>query len=429
MRSFDVSNVTKHTLQNGMTVLLKEVHGAPIITWIVLYRVGSRNERTGQTGISHWVEHMMFKGTKKFPAGELDKSIDKLGGQWNAFTSQDYTGYYETLPADKIDLALELEADRMVNATFDADEVESERTVIISERGMYENQPTFWLGEEVQAAAFRVHGYHHEIIGDLADLQTMTRDDLYGHYRSHYLPNNAIGVAVGSFDSEEMLAKIREYYEPIPAGADPQLFSRPEPGQQGERRVQVVRPSNTAFVEIVYHAPPAMHRDWFALEVLDAILTGPGGGIGNKTTRMYKALVESELAVQIYGGLRESIDPFVYTGVMVVRDGQTPEACEEAYNTVIDDVLENGVTEAELAKAKKQLRAAFAYGTERVTNQAFAYARAENFDSYKWVDSYPERVEAVSLGDVHDAARRYLRRSNRVVGYLVPQQIEAMEEA
>ncbi|MEO1440872.1 MAG: pitrilysin family protein, partial [Chloroflexota bacterium] len=334
-----------------------------------------------------------------------------------------------TLPADKIELALDAEADRMINANFDPKEVESERTVIISERGMYENYPSFWLSEEVRAAAFRVHGYHHEIIGDLADLQTMTREDLYTHYKTHYVPNNAVGVAVGSFDSEDMLKKIREHFEPIPAGPDPVLFSRPEPPQQGERRIQVVRPSNTAFVEIAYHAPPSTHRDWYALRVLDAVLSGPGGGIGNRTTRLYKALVEAELAMDAGGSIRESIDPYLYDFTIVVRDGQTPEACEQAFDAVIDDVLENGITEDELAKAKKQIRAAFAYSTERVTSQAFAYARAENFDSYKWVDEFPEKIEAVTRGDVHDAVRRYLRPSNRTVGYLVPQSADMEEMA
>ncbi|MEO0563303.1 MAG: pitrilysin family protein [Chloroflexota bacterium] len=420
-----MSEVTKHTLANGMTVLLKEVHSAPIITWVVTYRIGSRNERTGLTGISHWVEHMMFKGTKRFPGGQLDKQIDKLGGAWNAMTSSDYTSYYETLPAQEIELALDLEADRMINATFDPEEVESERHVIISERSMYENQPTFWLQEEVSAAAFRVHGYHHEIIGDLADLKTMTRDDLMNHYQQYYMPNNAIGVAVGAFDTEEMLAKIREYYEPIPVGSHPEVFSREEPPQQGERRVQIIRPSNTAFVMFAYHAPPASKTDeWFALKVLDAVLTGPGGGIGNKTTRLYKAMVEGEHAVGISGGLQPSIDPYLYSVIGVVRDGATPEANEAAFDAVIDEVFANGVTEDELARAKKQLRASFAYSTERVTRQAFSYARAENFDSFKWVDSYMANVEAVTLGDIHDVARRYLRRTNRTVGYLIPQQDE-----
>ncbi|MGV2436650.1 MAG UNVERIFIED_CONTAM: insulinase family protein [Anaerolineae bacterium] len=408
-----------------MTVLLKEVHSSPIITWIVMYRIGSRNERTGQTGISHWVEHMMFKGTDRFPAGELDKAIDRMGGQWNAFTNTDYTGYYETLPADKIDLALELEADRMINAHFELEEVESERTVIISERGMYENRPTFWLQEEVSAAAFRVHGYHHEIIGDLADLQTMTREDLFQHYRTHYVPNNAIAVAVGAFNTDEMLEKIRHHYEAIPAGATPNLFVRPEPPQQGERRVTVIRPSNTSFLQIAYHVPPASHQDWFALNMLSSILSGVGGVVGNSTTRLYKALVEPELAVEIYGGVGTSIDPGLLEFSMVVRDGQTPSACEAAFDAVMDDVLQNNVTEEELLKVKKQARASFAYRTETVTSQAFSYARAENFDSYKWVDQYTERIEAVTLGDLHDVACCYLTRHNRRGGAFDPTRNEA----
>src|SRR6185295_768983 len=204
-----------------MVVLLKESHSAPVTSWWVLYRIGSRNERTGQTGVSHWVEHMMFKGTDTFPGGDLDRMIDREGGSWNAQTSMDYTAYYETMPSDRIDLALRLEADRMANAKFDIEEVESERTVIISERQGSENSPMFWLSEEMSAAAFRVHGYHHEIIGDMVDLETMTRDDLYNHYKRHYMPNNAIAVAVGDFDTDEMLARIKELYGSIPMGEQP----------------------------------------------------------------------------------------------------------------------------------------------------------------------------------------------------------------
>lgn len=422
-----MTEIKEYTLKNGMKILLKEVHSAPIITWIVMYRIGSRNERTGQTGISHWVEHMMFKGTEQFPPGELDKAIDKLGGSWNAFTSNDYTGYYETLPADKIELGLRLEADRMVNTIFDEEEVESERTVIISERNMYENQPTFWLGEEVSAAAFRVHGYHHEIIGDLADLQTMTRDDLYNHYRSYYMPNNAVGVAVGAFNSEEMLAQIERFYAEIPMGTQPAEFTRAEPPQMGERRVEVLRPSNTAFVEIGYRAPAVLNpdgtpsRDWAALKVLDAILSGSGGGIGNKTTRMYKALVETELAVEVYGSLQSTIDPYLYGTTIIVRDGKSPQDCEHAFNAVIDALHANGVTAAELARAKKQIRAAFAYSTERVTSQAFAYARAHNFGNAAWVEQYPALIESVTLEDIQRVTQTYLNRKSRTVGYLIPE--------
>ena len=187
------NKITQVILKNGLKVMLKEIHTTPIISSWVWYRVGSKDETTGRTGISHWVEHMQFKGTKKFPASILDKAISREGGSWNAFTFLDWTTYLETMPADKIDLALRLEADRMKNSLFNEDEVASERTVIISEREGHENEPLFRLGEAMQQTAFRVHPYHHEVIGDMADLHTITRDDLYKHYRTYYLPNNAVG--------------------------------------------------------------------------------------------------------------------------------------------------------------------------------------------------------------------------------------------
>jgi zinc protease len=416
--------VTRHRLSNGLTVLLKEVHSAPIISWWVLYRVGSRNEPTGHTGISHWVEHMMFKGTEKFPPGTLDRTIDRLGGMWNAQTFIDYTAYYETLPAEHIDLALALEADRMVNAQFDPEEVESERTVIISERQGLENSPTFWLAEELTAAAFRVHGYHHEIIGDIPDLETMTRDDLYNHYRQYYVPNNAIAVAVGDFDTADFLARIEALYGTIPAGELPKPFVRPEPPQQGERRVVVERPGRTAFIEVAYHVPAATHEDWFPLEVLNSILCGPdgfgGGGIDNKTSRLYKALVETELAASVDGSMTPTIDPFLYSVSMTVRDGQRLEDVEAAFHVEIERMRRGEVSEAELVRAKKQARALFAYGSERVTNQAFWLAFSANFNSPDWYLDYVSRLEAVTLDDVLRVAAAYLRPQNRVVGWLVP---------
>ncbi len=419
-----MSNVTKHVLSNGMVVLLKEVHSAPIISWWVLYRIGSRNERTGTTGVSHWVEHMMFKGTDEFPPGYLDKAIDRVGGSWNAQTFLDYTAYYETLPANEIDLALRAEADRMVNAKFDPEEVESERTVIISERQGAENSPMFWLGEEIQAAAFRVHGYHHEIIGDMTDLHTMTRDDLYGHYKHHYMPNNAIAVAVGDFDSDEMLARIKELYETIPAGEAPNLFMRPEPEQMGERRLQIERPGTTSFIQVGYHVPGATDPDWFKLELVNSLLCGPdsmgGGSIDNKTSRLYKALVDTELAASVDGGMTQTIDPFLYIINVVVRDGQQPEEVEAALNKEIDRLRNGDVTEAELARVKKQARALFAYSTERVTMQAFWLAFTENVESHEWFDNYVANLEKVTLEDVKEAAAHYLRPQNRTVGYFLP---------
>src|SRR5215208_3587562 len=219
---------TQTTLSNGLKVLLKEIHTAPIISSWLWYRVGSRDEVQGRTGVSHWVEHMQFKGTDQFPANILDKAISREGGSWNAFTYIDWTAYFETMPADKIDLGLRLEADRMSNSRFDANEVTSERTVIISEREGSENEPLFLLGEAVQQTAFRVHPYHHEVIGDMADLHTMTREDLYNHYRKFYVPSNAVMAVAGDFDAKSMLRRIRELLEPIPAGSEPVQLARPE---------------------------------------------------------------------------------------------------------------------------------------------------------------------------------------------------------
>lgn len=419
------NHVTRQIFDNGLTVLLKEVHTAPVISWWVLYRVGSRNEQTGRTGVSHWVEHMLFKGTEKFPAGVLDKAVDREGGVWNAQTSFDYTAFYETMPASRIDLALQAEADRMQNALFKPEEVESERTVIISERQGSENSPTFWLDEETRAVAFRVHPYHHQILGDMADLQTMTRDDLYNHYRTFYNPNNAIAVAVGDFDTPEMLARINELYGSIQPGPNVPPVRRAEPPQQGERRVRVEREGNAVYVYSAYRAPEATHPDWFKMALVDSVLAGasaPGGNsVGNRTSRLYKALVESELATSVGGGIYPSVDPYLFSIFVTVRDGRTPEEVQDALDAEIDRLITGDITQAELDKAKKQAKALFAYGTESVTGQAFWLAFSENFSSYTWYQDYLQHLDAVTLEDVHEAARRYLRRSKRTVGWFIPE--------
>lgn len=415
--------VIRHVFDNGLTVLLKEIHTAPVISWWVLYRVGSRNERTGLTGVSHWVEHMLFKGTAKFPAGNLDRLVERHGGAWNAQTSLDYTAYFETMPAAHIDLALQAEADRMTNARFDPDDVDSERTVIISERQGSENSPTFWLREETQAAAFRVHPYHHQVLGDMIDLHHMTRDDLYGHYRAHYIPNNAIVVAVGDFDTASLLQRIEELYGSIKPGPTPAAFPRIEPPQQGERRIRVERPGNVQVLRMVYRVPEATHPDWIILAVVDSILAGAsapgGGGVGNRTSRLYRALVETELASSVGGGMSPTVDPFLFTIQATVRDGRTLEEVHAALDAEIDRLPES-ITQADVDKAKKQARALFAYGTERVTGQAFWLAFSENITSYTWYENYLDRLNAVTLEDVRAAAARYLQRSRRTVGWLVP---------
>ena len=311
---------TKVTLENGLQVMLKEIHTAPLISQWVWYRVGSRNETSGQTGISHWVEHMQFKGTPTYPPTVLDKAIAREGGNWNAFTFLDWTTYYETMPANRIDLALQLEADRMVNSNFTTEDVESERTVIISEREGSENDPLFLLGEAIQQACFKEHPYHHEIIGDMPDLLGITREQLYTHYRTHYLPNNAILTLAGDFDTNEMLTRIQQLYATIPAGPPPPRPNIHEPLPSAEDRLTLEGPGETTFMQVAYHAPAGNHPDFFALAVLESLLTGPGnlnmfggGGISNKTSRLYRAIVDEDLAVSIHGGFSATHDPFLFT--------------------------------------------------------------------------------------------------------------------
>jgi zinc protease len=313
----------------------------------------------------------------------------------------------------------------MTNALFDPDETESERTVIISERQGSENSPTFWLKEEMRAAAFRVHGYHHMILGDMTDLNTLTRDDLYTHYRQHYTPQNAVIVCVGAFKADEMLQKIEDMFGDVPPGEPAQIFVRDEPPQQGERRVSVQRPGDTAVLSLAYRVPEATHADWFALEVLDSVLTGSSSS-DNKTTRLYRALVKSGVAASISGGLVESIDPYLYTINTTLNDGHTPDEAEQIILDVIQQVQQDGISADELTRARKQARASFAYATESITNQAYWLAQSAMLNDIHWFDTYLDRLAAVTLADVQRVAKTYLVPARRTVGTLLPEATETV---
>jgi zinc protease len=393
--------------------------------------VGSRDEIAGITGISHWVEHLQFKGTNQFEPGVLDKAISRDGGAWNAFTYLDWTTYLETMPAGKIDLALRLEADRMSNSLFKPKEVEAERTVIISERQGEENEPLFLLNEEVQAAAFRVHPYHHEVIGDLCDLQTIDRTDLYQHYRNYYTPNNAVVALAGDFDTRQMLERVRELYEAIPAGPEPPRRIRQEPAQNGERRIWVEGPGETPFLQVAYRAPAANHPDFFAYSILDSLLTGPnnlnmfGGGISNKTSRLYQRLVEQELAVSVSGGLPATIDPYLYSIIVIPHPNRTLDAVQAAIDEEIDSLQAALPSLPELERAVKQAQALFAYGSESITNQAYWLGFSEMFATYDWFTSFLDRLAEVTPADIQRVAQTYLRPQKRVVGVYLPSEADA----
>jgi zinc protease len=422
------NGIVKTTLDNGLTVIVKPMHHAPVAAFWTWYRVGSRNEIPGVTGVSHWVEHMQFKGTEQFPGDNLDRLISREGGQWNAMTFYDWTTYYEVMPASRIDLGLRLEADRMVNSQFAPEEVESERTVILSERSGSENSPSWLLYEEMLGVAFRIHPYRTTVIGERIDLETMTRDDLYNHYRRYYVPNNAVVVLAGDVDPDAYLAKIEALFGSIPAGELPPEVERPEPPQYGERRVTVNREGETAFVSVAYRAYAVTHPDFFTLTVLDSILAGASSlnfmstaHTSNKTSRLYRALVETELAAGVGGGMVATIDPYLYSITATVRNGRTPEEVEDAIHAVIAEVAAGDIHPEEFEKARKQARALFAYDSESVSSQGFWLGFSQTLvGDHAWFDDYLDRLAAVTLDDVKRVAAEVFTPANRVVGWYLP---------
>lgn len=422
--------VVQATLPNGLQVLLRESHDAPIASFWVWYRVGSRNEVPGKTGISHWVEHMQFKGTPSLAKGQIFRDVSRNGGILNALTSHDWTAYFETLPSDRLDLSLAIESDRMVNSLFDPDETESERTVILSERKGSENRPSYLLIEEVFGTAFRAHPYRHMVIGYESDLRSITRDDLYSHYRRYYVPNNAFISAVGDFDAQELLSRIEERFGGIPAGDPVPPVNIQEPEQLGERRVTIYRPAPASHLWIAYHVPAATHPDTAPLMVMDAVLSGAkgmglaGGGAMGRSARLYRALVASGFARAAGSDTGLSLDPYLMLFGATALPGVDPQRIEAVMDEEIERIREELVTEEELARVRKQLTAQYVYSSAGVTNQAFWLGQMEIVDEFSRADTLVDELKAVTAEDIRRVAQTYLRRENRTVGWLHPEESE-----
>jgi len=416
-----------HTLENGLTVLLVEQRTVPVTTFWVWYRVGSRNEMPGSTGISHWVEHMLFKGTPTHPKGMLTRYIDRLGGRWNAFTWKDYTAYFEILPAGSLDVAIRLEADRMRNTIMDPAEVESERTVIISEREGGENYPSNLLREEVDAAAHKVHPYRIPVIGWKDDLRAITRDDLFHHYRTYYHPNNAVAVAVGPFDPEAALASITQAFGEIPPGPTPPAVRAREPQQEGERRVLLRRPGGaTAYLHLAYHVPAASHPDLPTLLVADGLLSGfkslvpfdPGGG--GRSSRLYRALVETGLASDASSALTPCTDPTLFRVMATARAGVDVGAVEARALEEMERLAREPAGEAELAKVKKQAKAQVVFSRDGVFRTAMGLGVFAMVDRAEAFEALMVRIDRVTAEDVVRIAATYFADRSRTVGTYLP---------
>ena len=417
-------------LDNGLRVLVQELHTAPLASVWCWYRVGSRDEPSGLTGVSHWVEHMNFKGTTNIPRDKVKGIIEQLGGYWNGYTWIDQTTYTETATRDALDRMLFIESERMASCLYDPADCESERTVIISELQGGENDPDTLLDQELTAAAFTAHPYRHPTIGWLSDLQTMTRDDLYGHYRRHYVPNNATLVVAGDVDAREAIAGVERHFGAIKPGelTKRQLIAEPE--QDGERRIVVSREGTTGYLKVGYHAPAVADAEFFPMLVLDAVLTGAKGvnlwasfrtPPPQRSARLYRALVDTGLASAVGGGLVPTADPFLYTVSVTAASGTPLVRLEEATLAAVDDVRVAGITDAELKKAVHQLRARLVFENDSITNIAHQLGYFDMVDSWRTVASLESRIAAVTVEQVARVAATRLRATNRTVGWFEPQ--------
>ncbi len=405
-------SVHEYRLENGLLVLLKVNRTAPVINFNVAYRVGSKFERPGITGLSHLLEHMMFKTTHKFPLGEFDKRLKRMGSDNNAYTWLDQTVYYETIAADKIDVALELEADRMRGIACTPDDLSSEITVVRNELDQRDDSPFTLLYEELNSVAFVAHPYRIPTIGYKDDVEAVTPDVLLEHYNRFYHPDNAFIVAVGDFEPREMLEKIQNWFGAIPASG----FTRPrltsEPAQLGERRFVIRRAGQLDYVLCAWHIPPSSHPDSFALVVLGNIL---GSG---RTSRLYKVLVDSAMCGEAAAWASNFgyQDPYLFFASAMLNQGQSPEAAEQLIYLEIERLKTEGPSLDELKRARKQARVSFVYDHDSLQAEAAALVDFELMSSWRELDNYLPGIEAVTAEDVKRVAAEYLFEDNRTVG-------------
>ncbi|HVX30546.1 MAG TPA: pitrilysin family protein [Nitrolancea sp.] len=418
--------VRRTVLDNGLTILTRESRRVPVASFFIWYRVGARNEVPGVTGVSHWVEHMLFKGTERWQPGEIFRAVNKYGGTLNGFTWLDYTAYYETLPSANLLLGADIESDRMMNALFDPEQVASERTVILSERQGNENRPTFRLSEELNAAAFRAHPYGQGVIGFKSDLESMTRDDLYQHYRMFYAPNNATVVVVGDFETTELLREIEQRFGKAEPIAQIPAVRTIEPEQVGQRRVTVRRPAPAATMIAGWHAPAASSPDAPAMVVLDTVLSGGksigaggGGGMG-RSSRLYRALVASGLTSSAGSSFALTIDPYLFSVSATLLPATAPEQVESIVFEQVERLREELVPADELNRAIKQVRAQLAYAGESVTSQAYWIGSLETVAPGNDADEFNERIASVTAEDIQRVAQTYLLYDHSNVGWLEP---------
>jgi len=408
------SPVFEATLENGLDVLIQEVHTAPVVSFMVWYRVGSRNETAGATGVSHLLEHMMFKGTPTYGKGEISRLLQKEGASFNAGTSLDYTNYFEVLASDRLELAMKIESDRMVNAIIPEEEHRLEMTVVRSELERNEDNPHRALYLETFAQAFKAHPYHWPTIGWRTDVEQIRTEQIRSHYKTYYVPNNATVVVVGDIAKEKAMAMVKQYFGSIPRGPEPPQVTTVEPPQVGERRFKIRKPGDTRYLMASYRNAALTDPDTYALDVLGMIL---GHG---KTSRLYQALVEGKLATDVDASNETGRDPFLLVMQATIAPEMALDRVEQALDKEIERLKREPVTAQELARAKKQVEASFIYAKDSIRSLAQQLGYFNTVASYTYLDTYVERIRAITAADVQRIAAKYLVEDQRTVGWYDP---------
>jgi zinc protease len=425
------ANSQERTLGNGMRVIVKEDHRSPTVVSMVWYRAGSMDEVSGTTGVAHVLEHMMFKGTSKVPAGEFSRIIARAGGSGNAATSRDYTVYHQQLHKSKLALAFELEADRMANLALAREEFALEIQVVMEERRKRtDNNPHSQLSEQLMATAYLVHPYRTPIIGWMNDLERLRVDDAQRWYDTWYAPNNAIVVVAGDVHAEEVFALAGKFFGPIPARALPERRITVEPPQKGLRRLTVKAPAELPYVLMAYHVPVLRDpgNDWepYALYMLNGILDGYAAA------RLNRELVKNQRVAVNAGSSYDAISrgegQFYLDGTP--SQGRSAAEVEEALKRQVARIVDEGISEDELRRVKAQVTAAQVFSQDSVYGQAARIGMLETVGiPHETMDLQVRKVKEVTAEQVREVARKYLVDDNLTVAVLEPQPLPGSRPA
>ena len=409
--------VTKWTLDNGLEILVHEDYSTPLVSFHQWYRVGSRNEQPGMTGIAHFFEHLMFKGTKKFTSEDFEHLIQSNGGTNNAFTSYDYTGYYVDLPASKIDVIFKMESDRMTNLIFDPTSIQSEREVVKEERRYrLDNNVSGYMNEATFASVFKVHPYRWPIIGSMKDLNAITLEQFKDFYRTYYSPNNSILVIAGAVSAKKVKALAEKYYASIPAQKIPNAKIPVEPEQKGQRSVTLRKDVQNPYFTMAYKAVEAGHKDQYAFDLLSNILSeGP-------SSRLYKRLVYKEqLVSSIYSYAYTPKNPGLFRVVGSVKPDASLRKAIKSINSELYKIRTKKVSAKELQKAKNQVVKSYVDALKTVSGKARAIATNQIlFGNYEVMFEDIDKYLAVTEDDILRVAKKYLQPRKRSLIRVLP---------